>query len=168
MPYAMFFQHFPEIAERETRTVTLLQKSSGLAPGDYSLLEMFCDEAGCDCRRVMFHVVSSHTKDVEAVVAVVAYGWESRDFYAKWMHDEDPDVIDELQGPILNLASPQSKLAPAILELIETVVLRDGAYIERVKRHYALFRERVEGKRLSAKKAIRRRKKKPRARRRTR
>ena len=146
MPYAMFHQHFPEIAERETRTVTLLRESSGLAPGDYSLLEMFCDEAGCDCRRVMFCVFSSHTKDVEAVVA---YGWESRDFYAKWMHDDDPDVIDELKGPILNLASPQSNLAPAILELIETVVLRDRAYIERVKRHYALFRERVEGKRLS-------------------
>ena len=108
MPDAVFLEHFPEIAERETRTITLLQRSpSGLAPGDYSLLEMFCDEAGCDCRRVMFCVVSSHTKDVEAVVA---YGWESRDFYAKWMHDDDPDVIDELQGPILNLASPNSQL----------------------------------------------------------
>ena len=165
MPYAMFFQHFPEIADRETRAVMLLQKSSGLAPGDYSLLEMFCDEADCDCRRVMFCVVSSHTKDVEAVVG---YGWESRDFYAKWMHDDDPDVIDELRGPILNLASPQSKLAPAILELIETVVLQDQAYIERVKRHYVLFRERIDGKRPSAKKATKRRKKKRQTRRRTR
>jgi hypothetical protein len=99
---------------------------------------------------------------------VVAYGWEDRDFYVKWMGDDDPNVIDDLQGPVLNLASPQSKQAPAILELIETIVLRDRAYIERVKRHYALFRERVEGKRLSAKKTIRRRKKKPRARPRTR
>ena len=165
MPYAMFLQNFPEIAERETRTVTLLQKSpSGLEPGDYSLLEMFCDEPGCDCRRVMFCVVSSRTKDMEAVVA---YGWESRDFYVKWMGDDDPNVIDELQGPVLNLASQQSTLAPAILELIETVVLQDEAYIERVKRHYALFRERIDGKRPSAKKATKRRKKKPRARRRT-
>lgn len=113
MPYAMFLQHFPEIAELETRTITILQRSpSGLAPGDYSLLEMFCDEPGCDCRRVMFCVVSSRTKDVEAVVA---YGWESRDFYVKWMGDDDPHVIDDLQGPVLNLASPQSKHAPAIL-----------------------------------------------------
>ena len=161
MPYAMFVQHFPEIAERETRTITLLQRSpSGLAPGDYSLLEMFCDETGCDCRRVMFCVVSSRTKDVEAVVA---YGWESRDFYVTWMGDDDPNVIDALQGPVLNLASPQSKQAPAILELIETVVLRDEAYIERVKRHYALFRERIGGRRPSAKKATKRRKKEPRS-----
>jgi hypothetical protein len=162
----MFLQHFPEMAERETRTVKLLQGSpSDLAPGDYSLLEMFCDEPGCDCRRVMFCVVSSRTKDV---AAVVAYGWESRDFYVKWMGDDDPNVIDDLQGPVLNLASPQSKQAPAILELIETVVLQDEAYIERVKRHYALFRETVDGKRPSAKKAIKRRKRKPRTRRRTR
>jgi hypothetical protein len=84
------------------------------------------------------------------------------------MGDDDPNVIADLQGPVLNLASPQSKQAPAILELIETVVLQDRAYIERVKRHYALFREKIDKERASAKKAIRRRKKRPRARRRTR
>jgi hypothetical protein len=162
----MFMQHFPEIAERETRTVTLLQRlPSGLAPGEYSLLEMFCDEPRCDCRRVMFCVFSSRTKEVEATVA---FGWESRDFYVKWMGDDDPLVIDDLRGPVLNLGSPQSRQAPAILELIETVVLRDRDYIERVKRHYALFREKIDGKHTSTKRAIRRRKKKPRARRRTR
>ena len=166
MPYAMFVEHFPEVAKRETRMISLLQRSSsGLEPGDYSLLEMFCDEPGCDCRRVMFCVVTSRTKDVEAVVA---YGWESRDFYVKWMGDDDPNVIDELQGPVLNLASPQSKQAPAILELIETVALQDDAYIERIKRHYSLFREKVDGRRPLAKKATKPREKKPRARRRTR
>jgi hypothetical protein len=69
------------------------------------------------------------------------------------MGDDEPAVIDDLQGPVLNLASPQSKQAPAILELIRTVVLQDEAYIERVKRHYALFRERVDGNRPLAKKA---------------
>ena len=160
MPYAMFFQHFPEIAERETRAIRILQRlPSGLAPGEYSLLEMFCDEPGCDCRRVMFSVVSSRTKNVEAVVA---YGWEPRDFYVNWMGDDEPAVIDDLQGPVLNLASPQSKQAPAILELIKTVVLQDQAYVERVKRHYALLRERVDGNRPLPKKASERRRKKPR------
>lgn len=163
MPYAMFLQHFPEIAELETRTVKVLQRlPSGLAPGDYSLLEMFCDEPGCDCRRVMFYIVSSRTNGVEAMVA---YGWESRDFYVKWMGDDDPHVIDDLQGPVLNLGSPQSKHAPAILELIETVVLQDEAYIERVKRHYALFRERIDGNRPFDKKITKHRRKGPQARR---
>ena len=77
------------------------------------------------------------------------------------MGDDEPAVIDDLQAPVLNLASPQSKHAPAILELIETVVLQDEAYIERVKRHYALFRERVDGNHPLPKKATERRRKKP-------
>lgn len=49
MPYVLFHDQFPEIAERETRTVTGPAESScGLPPGDYSLLEMFCDEPKCD------------------------------------------------------------------------------------------------------------------------
>lgn len=142
MPYALFHDYFPEIAERETRTITILERSSSDLPlGDYSLLEMFCDEPGCDCRRVMFYVVSSTRKDVEAVVV---YGWESRQFYAKWFGEDDPVMIDELKGPVLNLGSPQSKLAPAILAMIQRFVLPDQAYLDRVKRHYAQFREEVE------------------------
>ena len=83
MPYAFFHEHFPEIAERETRTITILEQSpSLLPPGDYSLVEMYCDDHKCDCRRVFFYVVSPTKKEP---VAVIAYGWERRKFYAKWM-----------------------------------------------------------------------------------
>ena len=81
MPYACFHEYFPEIAERETRTITILEQSSSkLPPGEYSLIEMYCNERKCDCRRVFFYVISLPKKDVEAVIA---YGWESRKFYAK-------------------------------------------------------------------------------------
>ena len=144
MPYQLFHDLFPEMAERETRTITVLEDSDlGLAPGDYSFLEMFCNEGGCDCRRVFFYVVSSLRKDVEAVVA---WGWETPDFYAKWMKDDDPQVVAELKGPTLNLASPQTPLAPAILDLCRNVLLRDQAYVERVKRHYRGFREKIDAK----------------------
>jgi len=103
----------------------------------------------------MFYVVSSRNNKS---VAVVCYGWENRDFYAKWLHDDDPSMIDELRGPVLNLSSPQSKLAPAILEMIEEVVLPDQTYVERVKHHYTMLREKIDGKRLSRKEAIKRRK----------
>ena len=135
MPYAFFLKQFPEIAERETRMVTILERSSlGLPPGQYSLVEMYCDELGCDCRRVFFYVISSLKEDVEDAEAVVAYGWEDAEFYARWMKGDNPDVIQQLQGPILNMSSPQSDLAPAILEMIEDVVLQDSAYVERIKR----------------------------------
>lgn len=115
MPYALLHSRFPKTAEAETRTITVLRRTpSGLPPGSYSFLEMFCDEPKCDCRRVFLYVVSSRGVDPEAVIA---WGWESRGFYAKWLHDDDPLVLDELQGPALNLASPQSDLSSPILEL---------------------------------------------------
>jgi hypothetical protein len=77
---------------------------------------------------------------------VIAYGWESRDFYIKWMHDDDPAIIDSLMGPILNLGSPESELAPALLDFVKHEVQQDKDYVERVKRHYRMFRDRIDGK----------------------
>ena len=37
-------------------------------------------------------------------------------------------------------------MAPAILDLIENVVLKDAAYVERLKRRYRMFRDVVDGK----------------------
>ena len=144
MPYILFHNLFPETAERETRTITVLPNSNlGLPSAHYGFLEMFCDESGCDCRRVFFYVVSSACKDVQAVVA---YGWEPYDFYARWMHDDDPEIVVELKGPALDLSTPQSDLAPAILDLIRNLILKDEVYVERVKMHYKMFREEIERK----------------------
>ncbi len=97
MPFSGFHSRFPDIAERETRSVTLLRKSDfNLPPAQYTFLEMYCDEPGCDCRRVFFSVASSLQNDI---LAVIAWGWEDRDFYIKWMGDDDPQIIDDLVGP---------------------------------------------------------------------
>jgi len=142
MPYSLFHNRFPEIAERETRAVTLLDRSAfNLPPAQYSFHEMFCDESGCDCRRVFFSVISSLKNDI---LAVIVWGWEDQDFYIKWMGDNDPHIINNLIGPALNLASPQSKHAPAILNLFKELLLSDIAYLERVKRHYIMFRQEIE------------------------
>jgi len=144
MPYQPFYDLFPETAERETRTITVLKDSDwDLPAGDYSFLEMFCNETGCDCRRVFFYVMSSLRKDVEAVVT---WGWETPDFYAEWMNDDDPQIIAQLKGPVLNLGSPQTPRAPAILDLCRKVLLSDQEYVERVKRHYRRFRDKIDGK----------------------
>lgn len=81
MPFQMFHDLFPDLAEREMRCVIALEHTEGgLPPGEYYFHEMFCNEHGCDCRRVFFFVVSSVRKDVETVIA---WGWEKPDFYAK-------------------------------------------------------------------------------------
>ena len=144
MPYSLFHSRFPEVAERETRTITVIDPSHfNVPPAHYSFIEMFCDEPACDCYRVFFSVVSSLQNDIKAVIA---WGWEDQNFYAKWMGDNDPRVINDLIGPVLNLASPQSDLAPALLKMFQKVLLQDTAYIERVKQHYIMFREKIDKK----------------------
>ncbi len=144
MPYRLFHDLFPDLAKRETRSITVLPQSDpGLPAGDYGFLEMYCDEPGCDCRRVFFYVVSSFREEVEAVVA---WGWEARDFYRKWMKHGGEKDVDRLKGPILNLGSPETELAPAILDLVRDVLLQDPDYVERIKRHYAMFQRKVDGR----------------------
>ena len=133
-----------ETAEKETGTFTLFDESAfDLPPAQYSFLEMFCDEPGCDCRRVLFAVASSLEKDVQAVIA---WGWEDRNYYVEWAGDDDPKIIDEFMGPVLNRESPQSENAPALLKLFKEVLLDDSNFIEKVKRHYDMFRTGVENR----------------------
>jgi hypothetical protein len=143
MPFVPFYQFDPDRAHRETRSVILADPDPVLPAGQYSMIEMYCDEPGCDCRRVLFMVVS---RDFEKPLAIVNYGWESVDFYARRAPFLSRKMAEDLHGPSLNPGSPQSKMAPAILSLIREVVLQDPAYIERLKRHYAMVREAVDGK----------------------
>ncbi len=62
------------------------------------------------------------------------------------MGDDDPRIINDLTGPALNLASPQSNIAPALLDLFSKVLLKDTAYVERIKRHYVMFRQKINNK----------------------
>ena len=141
MPFVPFGEKFPDIAERETRAVTV--PNDNLVPrGKYGFVESYCDEVDCDCRRVFLSVYSSEQKPV----AEIAFGWESEKFYADWMGSTEPEYIKDLKGPVLNETSPQSKYADNWLKFISEVLLKDKQYVERLKKHYQLFRKKVEEK----------------------
>jgi hypothetical protein len=139
MPYEPFHERFPEIAEKETRTLIAINDPD-LPDGEYGLVEAYCNEPDCDCRRVFFHVADWRTG---RILAVIAYGWESKEYYVKWFGENDPDIIKKLQGPALNLLSHQSELAPVLLQKVK-YVLRDRNYLGRIKRHYEMFKETVD------------------------
>ena len=157
MPYQLFHDLFPEMPEEETRSVTVFgdRSETGLPPGQYAFCEMFCNERGCDCRRVFLYVVASFRKGPEAVIA---WGWESPEFYANWMGDDDPQMIAELMGPCLNLGSPQTELARALLHFVRNVLLQDEAYVEGIKRHYRHFRTRIDGRSMASSRPRKRKK----------
>jgi hypothetical protein len=142
MPYEPFIERFGELAWKETRSLRFF-KDPRLAGDEFGFIELYCNDENCDCRRVMFDVVS---KNQQKSVAVIAYGWESREFYARWYREDDPEIIEQMQGPILNPGSHQSELALALLEKVRDVLLTDPEYIVRLKRHYQMFKEKVDPK----------------------
>ena len=135
--FSPFHSRFPELAQKETRSLTVF-KHDTLPADEYALLEFYCEGPDCDCRRVMLYVVSRRRQQP---LAVIAYGWEDRVFYRRWLGDDDPDNLAALQGPTLNRMSRQSPLAPALLEFVTEMVLSDEAYVARLARHYRLFKK---------------------------
>jgi hypothetical protein len=141
LSYEPFHSRFPELAAKEIRVITIFKESHlRLPPGEYALIESFCNEPGCDCRRAILNVVA---KDLAGMQAVISFGWERRAFYVRWFGSNDPKVIADLKGPALAAGQPQSSLAPLLLKVVKDVVLSDSAYVERLKRHYLMFRASV-------------------------
>ena len=146
MAYELFIERFHELAWKETRSVSLSAGNQfGLPKDDYGFMELYCTDENCDCRRVMFDVLSRRRKKS---VAVISFGWESAPFYQKWYGGVDsPEMrmaVNEMTGINMNSSSPQSKIAPAVLELVRWV-LQDLSYVDRIKRHYKMFKETVDG-----------------------
>lgn len=149
MFYQPFNERYPAIAEAETRCL-LVFNDPELPTDKYALIEAYCNEPGCDCRRVIFNV---HARDRGEIVAVITYGWEKISFYEKWLGFHDAEVLHELKGPALNTASIQSELSYILLDRIK-IVLQDRNYVERLKRHYTMFKKAVESERPSRNKSI--------------
>lgn len=105
--------------------------------GEYAYFEYYCDEIGCDCRRVILEVIGR--KDPDRVLATIGFGWEKESFYRKKM----PWNPDEARGTISGELDPlckQSEFAPAFLQLFQDGVLNES-YRLRLRRHYRMFKE---------------------------
>jgi len=109
-----FAQFFPEIAKRELRTLILKEDAFEfgkliLPRGDYGFDELYCAEAGCDCRRVVLNVWAD--KPLRQV-ATINHSFER----------PRRDAIVSKQT-FLDPINPQSRWSEPILELFENVVL---------------------------------------------
>ena len=139
MPMTPFMERFSEVGARETRSVTVTRRQD-LPDGEYGFLELYCDEPGCDCRRVMIDVLRPET-GWSKIWATISYGWQSLDFYSKWGGAANDTI--EMKGPYLDPLNPQTKYSSALLNLFR-FLLQSPDYVERLKRHYQMFRDSVE------------------------
>lgn len=140
MPMIPFMQRFPELGARETRSVTATHRQD-LPDGEYGFLELYCDEPGCDCRRVTISVLRPET-GWSQIWATISYGWESLDFYRKWGGDHSHP--NEMKGPGLDPLNAQTKYSSALLNLFRFLI-QSSDYVERLQRHYQMFRKSVDG-----------------------
>ena len=146
MPFVPLNELLPELADTETRGITVVN-GDALPHGTYVYWEMFCNDENCDCRRVFVQVLPDPALGLHGggPLATISFGWENESFYRKWasfpLSKED---LQELKGPALASMSPQSRYAPELLAQFK-ILVRDAAYVERIARHYTAFREVVDG-----------------------
>jgi hypothetical protein len=131
---APFSSFFPELAFDECRFVVLIPDRPGadLDDADYrlALVEHYCADPKCDCRRVMIQVVG----EPEGVsLCSISFGF-------------DREAAD--CGPYIDTLNPSLPSADAVLELVGEDVLSDPGYVARLERHYRMVKEAVKGRRV--------------------
>ena len=134
-----FMERFRETGVRETRSL-IVSGQENLPDGEFAFMEMYCNERGCDCRRVIINVIRPET-GFRRIWATIGYGWDTLDFYRRWGGPGNDPV--QMKGPYLDPLNSQTELSPALLDLFQTLLDSPG-YVERLKRHYAMFRGSVD------------------------
>jgi hypothetical protein len=132
-----FHTRFPELGPRETRCFHVVTADGPLPLGEYGLAEYYCEDPGCDCRRVLIRVTTPQAPNT--ALATINYGWESRQFYTDWMHG-DTEAGREITDASLDPLHTQSAYADRLLELFRGLVRNDPAYVARLARHYEMFK----------------------------
>ncbi|WP_143709137.1 hypothetical protein [[Flexibacter] sp. ATCC 35208] len=143
--HTAFGNLFPEMAQKETRVITVVdQKITGLPRGTYALLELYCTDLDCDCRNVYINVIN---QAFDAPLATISYGWEELAFYKEWMGGDD-EMLAEFKGPALTTFATQSQFAQRWLEILTDILNTDVAYVNRLQQHYQLVKTSIKDKQI--------------------
>ncbi|MEX2213851.1 MAG: hypothetical protein WD768_06975 [Phycisphaeraceae bacterium] len=121
-----FHKLFPDIGHDETRTLWLGEARDGMPAGDYAFVEWYCVDPDCDCRRVLWRVMSA---DLPGVVATITHAFESP--------AADAYVPEQTYLEPLERNHP---FAPAVLRAVEELLLTDENYVARLRRHYQMVK----------------------------
>lgn len=121
MGMSPFMMMFPEQGSCETRRIQNVSDSS-FPKDNYDLIELYCIDPDCDCRRVMINVIA---EEQDEHFATISYGF----------HWNDPN-----KGPFLDPFNSQSEYAEIFLALFQRLVAADKDYVKRLKQHYKQFK----------------------------
>lgn len=143
MPFEPLSTLAPLTAMKETWRFTLTTAMHGPKAGHDTFLEFYCNEADCDCRRVLIKVIYQLTwpnSSVEpAYLATIGFGWETPAFYQKCSRDASD--AHEFAGARLESLHAQSPQAEAVLQLTQSAILSPPEHVLRIKQHYTAARK---------------------------
>ncbi len=114
-----FVPLFPEQGNQETRVINIYRHEI-LPDDEYALVESYCTDPQCDCRRVMLNVVGQRQMQ-KHYLASISFAFNRK---------------DKMAGPFLDPINSQSKYAGTLLELVSGILENDPAYVARLKSHY--------------------------------
>lgn len=125
--------------KHQVRSVRITQ-SPELPDGEYSFIDMYCSDSSCDCRKTMIQVLHNGIH-----VSTINYGWESAEFYKKWMGSGSEDNhLPSMSGGTIDLTSPNRVSEEGILGLF--YALLNDTWIAKMKRHYKEVKAEVSRK----------------------
>jgi hypothetical protein len=130
-----FSKRFPKLGPRETRLLCF-EDDGSFPRGKYAFHESYCEDEDCDCRRVLLTVIEESTPG--KIWATISFGWGLPRSFAAWAKAHELEAT--ASGAFLDPLCPQSEHADEFLELFVCMITRDPAYVERLKRHYAMIK----------------------------
>jgi hypothetical protein len=117
---------FLDVAKRESRAIQTVDAAG--TPATFVFRELYCDEPGCDCRRVLLHV---HWVEGKCIAASISYAFER-----PRRRDEKQISLDPL--------NPQSERSRDLLALFTEMIEEDGAYRAGLIRHYEMWKQVID------------------------
>lgn len=120
---------FPEVARRESYAIQVVKRGQ-VPPGHYLFREYYCNDPGCDCRRVLLHVTWAEAK---RVVATINYSFEPT-----------PPPFDDEPQIFLDPINPQSDWSHEFLDIFREEVAVDGPHRDRLLHHYEMWKSVVD------------------------
>ncbi len=121
---APFLELFPDVAEAEMRSI-FVPEGEPIPQGHYGLLELYCVDPACDCRRVSVQICRDNGDNMEGMIS----------------HAFDGGEIDPVLGrTYLDPLHRQADYAPKMLQYFVGMLRRDTAYAQRLEQHYLLVK----------------------------
>lgn len=136
MQLRSFESLFPKMVQDNEFYVKIPFDMNSDSKRTYRIVDLYCPDAYCDCHKVTLLFCDRQMK----VVSNVSYGWQPKKFYQNWGLDEK--CAQKLTEGYLDVIAPYSE-HPALFLKAFHEIKKDKEVIERFKRRYALFKEKI-------------------------